>query len=503
MRTIDLTQKCGFRRILIVWLLIAACDGENKDGNSDGEAPEAAGGAITLWTDSTELFMEHPALIVGKPDKFAVHLTDITDYAPLRSGRITLRFVPRSGGAPLVVRQDTPRAPGIYGPSPAFTAAGLYDLHMLVDSPQAKDSILVPNLRVYATETEAPRETDEPARGISFLKEQQWKIPGFRTDFAMIGEIGGSIEAAGAIIPAAGRHAQVSAPTSGVVDAGSIASSPSPGARVRHGQALAQLVPSLDAAGSAYADARARYREAQDEHARAKRLVEAEAAPQRRLHEAANRLQAAREALASVGGAGAGGRIVVRSPISGIVAERAIVPGSRVEAGATLFTIVDPSVVWLSVNVPAQQAGRVNATSRATFQLDGDDRRIITSRVVNVGAVIDSQSRTLPVTYEVINPGNIAKIGATARVQLATGQRMQGVLIPASSILDEDGRPIAFVQIEGELFEKRELVLGARDGSRALVVSGIQARDRVVTGAAYQVRLASLSTNVPAEGHAH
>jgi hypothetical protein len=35
------------------------------------------------------------------------------------------------------------------------------------------------------------------------------------------------------------------------------------------------------------------------------------------------------------------------------------------------------------------------------------------------------------------------------------------------------------------------------------VTSGIEAGERVVTGAAYQVRLASLSTSVPAHGHAH
>src|SRR5687767_16029060 len=113
----------GLRLTAAVFAAVAiAC----SRGNDGGREAEPAGGAITLWTDSTELFMEHPALIVGAPDKFAVHLTDITDFAPLRSGRITLRFQPRDGGQPVVVTQDTPRAPGIYGPAPEFQAAGIY-----------------------------------------------------------------------------------------------------------------------------------------------------------------------------------------------------------------------------------------------------------------------------------------------------------------------------------------------------------------------------------------
>ena len=73
-----------------VFLVLGGCGG--ADGGAEPEVTGPAGGAVTLWTDSTELFMEHPALIVGAPDKFAVHLTDLTDFAPLRSGSITLRL---------------------------------------------------------------------------------------------------------------------------------------------------------------------------------------------------------------------------------------------------------------------------------------------------------------------------------------------------------------------------------------------------------------------------
>jgi cobalt-zinc-cadmium efflux system membrane fusion protein len=483
---------------------VAAGCAENQAPEADGTG-EPAGGAITLWTDSTELFMEHPALIVGAPDKFAVHLTDITDFAPLRSGRITLRFQSREGGEPLVVTQETPRAPGIYGPAPEFSRPGVYDLTILVESPQARDSIAVRGLHVYATADQAPREEEGGEAGIGFLKEQQWKTPGFRTAFALAGSIAATIEASGAIEPAAGRHADVRAPISGLVDASGIAQSPAPGQRVARGQALAFLIPSLGEGGSAYAEARATLREAEDEYERAKRLVDAEAAPRRRLHEAEIRLQAAREALAGFGGGAltAGGRLPVRSPVAGVVASRSISPGARVEAGAPLFTIVDPSVVWLTVNVSAAQAALVGRSSGAAFQLEGSERRYETRRVVSVGSVIDSLSRTLPVIYEVPNPDGSIKVGATARVQVRTGQRAAGVVIPAAAVLDEDGRPIAYVQTEGETFEKRELTLGGREGDLVVVRSGLDAGDRVVTGAAYQVRLASLSTAVPAHGHEH
>lgn len=475
-------------------------------GDDAETAAGPSGGAITIWTDSTELFMEHPALIVGAPDKFAVHLTDITDFAPLRSGRITLRFKPRNGGEMLDVSQDAPRAPGIYGPAPEFKRPGIYDLTLLVQSPQARDSINVPGLRVYARAEDAPREEEGGGAGISFLKEQQWKTPGFRTAFAESGELLASFDATGVIEAAPGKQAEVTAPIGGLVDAASVARSPTPGQRVRRGDVLAYLNPSLGEGGrSAYAEARAALREAREEYTRAKRLVDADAAPRRRLHEAENRLQAAREALSGFGGGGlvSGGRLPIRAPISGEITRRSIAPGGRLEAGAPLFTIVDPSVVTLRVNVPAAQASLVTPRSGAGFTIEGSDRRYEAAAILSVGSVIDPTSRTLPVLYQIPNRDASIKVGQNARVQVQTGQRLSGVVIPVSAVLDEDGRAIAYVQPEGETFEKRELRLGGRQGDRVLVLNGVKAGERVVTGAAYQVRLASLSTAVPAHGHEH
>ncbi len=170
----------------------------------------------------------------------------------------------------------------------------------------------------------------------------------------------------------------------------------------------------------------------------------------RRLDEASSRLRAAEETLAGLGGDGGDlveGRLAIRAPIAGVVTERHIVPGSRVAAGAHLFTIVDPSVVWLDVRVPAALAPRIQGTTAATFQLEGGTREYRTRRVVSVGAVIDQASRTVPVIYEVDNSEGSIKVGAVARAAVQTGERVAGVIIPTLAVLDEDGRPIAYVQV--------------------------------------------------------
>ena len=484
-------------------IALTGCSSPAPDASS--EEAGLAGGAVTIWTDSTELFMEHPALIVGAGGVLAVHLTDLTDFAPLRSGRITLRFSPRDGTEALVVVQDTPRSPGIYGPNPVFRRAGVYDLTIEVESPQAHDVLQVPGLTVHATDADAPREVAGDDEGVSFLKEQQWNTAGFRTAAAGEGEVSESYAVTGEIVPVAGRRAVVAAPIGGLIAAAG-ATDIAPGQRVARGAVLAVLTPTLaDGGGSAWAQAVRELREAEGEYERSKRLMEVDAISRRRLQESEIRVEAARAALAGLGGGvtDGSGRIVLRAPIGGVVVERQLVPGSRVEAGQTLFAIVDPSVVWLRADVPATSAPRVASGSLASFRLAGNDRPYTARRMVSSGAVIDSVSRTVPVLYEVANPDGSIAIGAFATVSVRTGRRASGVVIPTSAILDEDGRPSVWVQAGGETFEARQLVLGSEEDGWVLVLSGIALGERVVTGAAYQIRLASLSTAVPAHGHEH
>jgi hypothetical protein len=107
------------------------------------------------------------------------------------------------------------------------------------------------------------------------------------------------------------------------------------------------------------------------------------------------------------------------------------------------------------------------------------------------------------VLYEIGNADGTIRVGASAKVAVGTGRRIDGVAVPTSAIIDENGTPVAYVQVEGESFEKRELAIGGSENGVTLVLSGIRDGERVVTGAPYQLRLASLSTAVPAHGHEH
>ena len=75
--------------------------------------------------------------------------------------------------------------------------------------------------------------------------------------------------------------------------------------------------------------------------------------------------------------------------------------------------------------------------------------------------------------------------------------------MPAAAVVDDAGRPIVFVQREGETFERRAGHARTASGDLVQITEGVKPGERVVTKGAYLVRLASLSTSVPAHGHVH
>jgi multidrug efflux pump subunit AcrA (membrane-fusion protein) len=89
-----------------------------------------------------------------------------------------------------------------------------------------------------------------------------------------------------------------------------------------------------------------------------------------------------------------------------------------------------------------------------------------------------------------------------AEVSVKTGENVEALAVPNSAIFDDNGTPVAYVHVEGESFAKRVLKTGITDNGYTQILDGVSEGERVTTVGGYQVRLASLSTSVPA-GHGH
>ncbi|MBK7198893.1 MAG: efflux RND transporter periplasmic adaptor subunit [Myxococcales bacterium] len=486
-------------------------------------APELPGQSVTTWAERTELFMEYPPLIVGREARFAAHVTEMPTFRAVTSGRATLTVI-YAGGAEVSGAVDAPSNPGIFRPVLTPSKAGPCELRFTIASPQVSETFAAGPCEVFADEAAARaklgEEAEVPGR-ITFLKEQQWK-----TDFATVAaseqDLQDGVRATGEIRPVAGREAEVGAPVAGRVSL----SEPAPilGMPVTAGQVLATIAPRAASGGDratmvADVDAgRAELEAARAELARAERLVADQAAPARVRDEARTRLAiaearatGARGRLAQFDASAAGGggarRFQLRAPIAGTLVAMSAASGENVDEGRALFSVIDLDRVWLVAKVFEPDVPRVEGARSAWFTVEGYEQPFTVdetnARLVTIGRVIDPRSRTVPVIFELDNRAGKLRIGNFARLVIATGAPRRALAIPTAAVVEDAGRPIAYVMVEGEAFERRPLRLGIRGNGWVEVLEGVTAGEHVVTRGAYEIKLQAAAGSVPAHGHVH
>jgi multidrug efflux pump subunit AcrA (membrane-fusion protein) len=172
-------------------------------------------------------------------------------------------------------------------------------------------------------------------------------------------------------------------------------------------------------------------------------------------------------------------------------------------------TILNTETVLIEAQLPESDLGRLGPSHGATYETPAAPGTFVPvlgtggGRLVFLGITVDAKTRTLPLVYEVPNPAGRLRIGMALSVYIETAHVAEALAVPVSALVDEDGRAVAFVQVSGETFHKRDLTLGIQDGEYVQVLAGLAAGERVVTKGAYAIRLASVSTTIPAHGHAH
>ncbi len=497
----------------------AAAGGAGDDHAGHDHADETSL-VRTAWSPDLEVHAEYPPLIVGHPATLTLYLTDLPSGAPVAGGQVQLKWLDQEGQSyARVVRE--PREPGVYlleGPPPR---AGQWSLR--VTAPGGEHSVTLENLQVAASHEHDLHEKDGHTEGdgadpefgsITMTKEQQWRlrvgaVPAEQGRFTQPLRVAAKVEAPPA------RRVVVTTPVAGRVTSLADGSLPQLGQRVQAGQPLARVsVPltgnasELLSAESDLIKAREVLQLAESEMDRATALLAAGAAPQRRVEEARAGLAAARARHQAAGRLvdGSGPARVISAPIDGVVVALEAAPGSFVEAGLPVLTVLDPSLVWVRGHIPENALARLPERPRARLGIHGDlasSCDIEGARLVYLAPEIDPASRTAAVVYEVDNHDGHLRPGQSLGLALDSSVTREGVLVPAAALVDEHGRTVVYVQTGGETFVKRYVQVDGRDNVRCLVTDGLSAGDRVVTGSPWAVKLAAVGSQMPAHGHAH
>lgn len=318
--------------------------------------------------------------------------------------------------------------------------------------------------------------TRTPEGTIVALKPLQ-RIIALRTVVSAAGAASPTVSLTGKIIADPRSGGLVQSATGGrVVAAGG--GMPLIGQRVRAGQALAYIEPTLEAIDRAdiareLSDLDQQIALAANRAARLRRLEGV--VPGREIEEAGINLNGLRSRRAALGGARSARETLV-APISGIVAAVPVRVGQVVAAETTLFEIVDPQDLFVEANIFDRRS--IGYGSRAVGRAaDGT-----TFNLIFAGAGLADRGRAAQGLFRLEGAPAGLRVGEPVTLEVSAGAPVAGVIVPRSAVLTgENGLSSVFVKERAERFASRPVRVAPLDADRVVLLSGVRTGERVVT----------------------
>ena len=170
----------------------------------------------------------------------------------------------------------------------------------------------------------------------------------------------------------------------------------------------------------------------------------------------------------------------IKAPFNGVVTAKLNEEGGFAAPGVPLLQITDISTLRFTVNVPENDL--VKFQNNQTYKINADVYPYISlsGKVSMIGSKAN-MGNSFPIQFQVANTKNLSiKSGMFGKVNLSESEQEQGILIPTSAIMEENGIAKVYVIKNGKAVLKT-ITTSKTIGNKTLVSSGLKEDDIIVT----------------------
>lgn len=460
--------------------------------------------SVTLYSEKIEVFTEYQILQQDIPSEFLIHATRIdSGHRALSGGEVKVELA--TAGHTQLSEADPAATEGIYKLRFTPEKSGEAELKFHVATGGKTETLAAGSVRVLAAE-EQPVPSEEMNAGLlRFTKEQAWQghfnVIRVREDsFSRV------IAASGEFLALPGEKQHVTAKTEGTVLYGK--QGLVQGRYVSENEELFTITDRGLVDNNVtvrYNRARVNFEKSKRDYARHIALFDENIISEKQFLETEGQYlndsieyYAYKKSMSSNG-------MVISSPKSGYVHELQVAEGQYVKPGDLMATISSNKVMLLRVDVPQQHFDLLGKITTARFRPAYSSRVYsigeLSGKLLATGASVAENNHYIPVYFEVVNDGTLLE-GAYAEFYLKGDPEPGHLVVPETALLEEQGNYYVYVQVSGEAYQKRPVILRSFDGKYASVASGIEHGDRIVSEGVMLVKTAT-STALPSHGHSH
>ncbi|MFC1637451.1 efflux RND transporter periplasmic adaptor subunit [Candidatus Margulisiibacteriota bacterium] len=179
----------------------------------------------------------------------------------------------------------------------------------------------------------------------------------------------------------------------------------------------------------------------------------------------------------------------VVAPFSGIVTEKAVIPGEAISPGVPVMTVVDIYNPWVEIQVDEVDIAVAKVGQRVKFTTDAFPDKEFFGRITwinrraelkKVGGRVrfDEEDLVFRGKVKFEDGGGLLRPGMSVYAEIITGEKKNVVAAPREAITLRAGKRIAFVLTKGRVREA-VLELGIKDAEKVEILKGLSVGDVV------------------------
>jgi len=185
---------------------------------------------------------------------------------------------------------------------------------------------------------------------------------------------------------------------------------------------------------------------------------------------------------------------MITAPFTGRIGISQVKLGAQVSPGTTLLnTISSEHPIGVDVVINEQDIDRFyklqKSSSDSTFKLQLSDGSIYnkTGKVLAIDRGVASGTGTIKVRIQFPNEDDVLKDGMSCVLNVLNSESGERVQIPYKAISEQMGEFFVFVS-QDTIAKQHKVKLGPRIGSDVVVMSGVEAGDKVITDGFQRLR---------------
>ena len=169
----------------------------------------------------------------------------------------------------------------------------------------------------------------------------------------------------------------------------------------------------------------------------------------------------------------------IKAPFAGVITERQVQIGSRVNAGAKFYDLIKLDDMITLVYVPGQYLSAIKRNQRAEVTSDFLEGVRLEGWVKRVSPVVDPNSGTFKVTVGIRDRWEELRPGLFVNVEIVTDTHKDAVLVPKEAVVYEGGERFVFV-VADSAAAKVKLDAGYEDAASVEALSLVEAGAQVI-----------------------